>query len=484
MTEPLDTSPPTGPDYAGPITGAPVRPRTSRRARLGRSVRATGQGTATAGRAGVTAGRATISAARRAADSGGAGQTGLARLIEVHALHNAGDAVVAVALAGSLFFTVPSAEAKDQVALFLLLTLLPFSVLAPFVGPFLDRYRHGRRWAVGATMGLRAVLCVMLAVSLGDESWWQFPAALLILIASKSYSVTRSAATPRLLPDGMTLTSANGRMSLAGVVGAAVAAPVAVLLATVGAQWALGLAVLVFVAGALLALRLPRRVDSTRGEEEVPISEFADADSTRGSRRIPRDVVLALRANAGLRMLSGFLTIFMAFLLREHPPPGWDGDYTVLIGAVVVAAGVGSAVGTYLGTRTRSVPPMTMVRVALAVDVVFAVLTALRFGMVSLLVLSMVVGICQQLGKFALDATIQETVPERRRTSVFGRSETLIQVSWVVGGGLGVILPTDAGIGLGVVAAMLSLWLVLVLLGGRRRDRAADLSDRGRAPRT
>ena len=484
MTEPRDAAPPTGSDYAGPITGAPVRPRTSRQVRLGRSLRATGEGTVTAGRATVTAGRVTLSAARRAADSGGAGQTGLARLIEVHALHNAGDAVVAVALAGSLFFTVPSAEAKDQVALFLLLTLLPFIVLAPFVGPFLDRYRHGRRWAVGATMGLRAVLCVMLAVSLGDASWWQFPAALLILIASKSYSVTRSAATPRLLPDGMTLTSANGRMSLAGVVGAAIAAPVAVLLATAGAQWALGLAVLVFGAGALLALRLPRRVDSTRGEEEVPITEFADADSTRSARRIPRDVVLALRANAGLRMLSGFLTIFLAFLLREQPPEGWDGDYTVLIGAVVVAVGIGSAVGTYLGTRTRSIPPLTMVQVALAVDVVFAVVTAVSFGMVSLLVLSVVVGICQQLGKFALDATIQETVPERRRTSVFGRSETLIQVSWVVGGGLGVLLPTDAGIGMGVVAALLSLWLVVVLAGGRRRDGPATLSDPGPAPRT
>ncbi len=483
MTEPHEPTPPVGPDHTGPITGAPVRPRTSRRVRVGRSLRATGHGTATAGRATVTAGRVTVAAARRAADSGGAGQTGLARLIEVHALHNAGDAVVAVALAGSLFFTVPSAEAKDQVALFLLLTLLPFSVLAPFVGPFLDRYRHGRRWAVGATMGLRAVLCVLLALSLGDASWWQFPAALLILIASKSYSVTRSAATPRLLPDGMTLTSANGRMSLAGVVGAATAAPVALLLATAGAQWALGLAVLLFAAGALLALRLPRRVDSTRGEEEVPITEFADADR-RSSRRIPREVVLALRANAGLRMLSGFLTIFMAFLLREQPPPGWGGDYTVLIGAVVVAAGIGSAVGTYLGARTRSVPPLTMVRVALAVDVVFAVLTAVSFGMVTLLVLSMVVGICQQLGKFALDATIQETVPERRRTSVFGRSETLIQVSWVVGGGLGVLLPTDAGIGMGVVAVLVSLWLVLVLVGGRRKDRSATLSARGPAPRT
>nr|WP_269813524.1 MFS transporter [Ornithinimicrobium sediminis] len=373
---------------------------------------------------------------------------------------------------------MPTGEARGQVALFLLLTLLPFSVLAPLVGPFLDRYRHGRRWAIGTTMGLRAVLCVLLALSLDEASWWQFPAALLILIASKAYNVTRSAATPRLLPEEMSLTSANGRMSMAGVVGAAVAVPVAALLSTVGPQWALGLGVLVFLFGGLLAVRLPARVDSTRGEEEVPISEFTDMHQRR---RIPREVVIALRANAGLRMLSGFLTIYMAFLLREQPPAGWESSYTVLIGLVAAAAGFGSALGTFLGARTRSVPPMTMVKVALIVDVLFALVTALSFGMVTLLLLSVVVGTCQQLGKFALDATIQEKVHERRRTSVFGRSETLIQVSWVVGGGLGVLLPIDATVGMGVVAGLLTVWLVVVLNGARG---GAAVSDAGRAPRT
>jgi MFS family permease len=459
------------PVHPTPITGAPARPRLGSRARAGAGVRAAGHSTAGAG-------RAAVAAARRATHSGGAGRTGLSRLIEVHALHNAGDAVVAVALAGSLFFTLPTGEARGQVALFLLLTLLPFSVLAPLVGPFLDRYRHGRRWAIGTTMGLRAVLCVLLALSLDEASWWQFPAALLILIASKAYNVTRSAATPRLLPEEMSLTSANGRMSMAGVVGAAVAVPVAALLSTVGPQWALGLGVLVFLVGGLLAVRLPARVDSTRGEEEVPISEFTDVHQRR---RIPREVVIALRANAGLRMLSGFLTIYMAFLLREQPPPGWESSYTVLIGLVAAAAGLGSALGTFLGARTRSVPPMTMVKVALIVDVLFALVTAVNFGMVTLLLLSVVVGTCQQLGKFALDATIQEKVRERRRTSVFGRSETLIQVSWVVGGGLGVLLPIDATVGMGVVAGLLTVWLVLVLNGARG---GAAVSDAGPAPRT
>lgn len=452
--------------YPAPITGASAHPASRRgRAAGARVGRTLGRGAKVAGHGTAAAGRTTLKAARRASHAHGAGETRLSRLMEVHALHNAGDAVVAVSLAGSLFFTVPTGEARGQVALFLLLTLLPFSVLAPLVGPFLDRFRHGRRWAIGATTAIRAVLCLGLAFSIGESSWWQFPAALLILIASKAYNVTRSTATPRLLPVGMSLTSANGRMSMAGVIGAAVAAPVAAGLASLGPQGALLFGFLMFGAGTVLAVTLPARVDSTKGEQDVPMTEFTQ--DGRGWR-VPRPVVTALRANAGLRMLSGFLTIYLAFLLRTNPPPGWEHSYTVLIGVVVAAAGVGAALGTVLGARTRSLHPITVVRITLVVNAVSAVLTAMNFGMVSVVLLMVVVGTCQQLGKFALDATIQERVDERRRTSVFGRSETLIQVSWVLGGGLAVLLPTDATIGMGVVAVLMVAWLAWVLLGDRR----------------
>ena len=71
--------------------------------------------------------------------SGGAGESGLARLVHVQFLTAAGDATVAVSLAGTLFFTLPTDQARPQVAQFLLLTMAPFAIVAPFIGPFLDR---------------------------------------------------------------------------------------------------------------------------------------------------------------------------------------------------------------------------------------------------------------------------------------------------------------------------------------------------------
>lgn len=461
--------------YQVPITGAAARPKPPGRgrevgAKVGRSL---GRGARAAVHRTGAAGRATYRLTRRATRAEGAGETGLSRLIEVHGLHNAGDTVVAISLAGSLFFQVPSGEARGQVALFLLMTLLPFAVVAPLIGPFLDRFSHGRRWAIGSTMALRAFLCWALASSIQDASAWQFPAALLILISSKAYNVTRAAATPRLLPEQLSLVKVNGRLSLAGTVCATVAAPLAVGAATFGPEWSLRLATLIFAAGTVLAILLPAQVDSTRGEQQVSAGEF----SWRGSRRpsVPGAVVTALRANAGLRMLSGFLTIFLAFLLRNEPLPGWEDRFTLLLGVVVAAAGVGAAIGTLAGSLMRTAHPLRMVKAVLLLDAVVTIVAALNFSLLTVLALSLVVGTTQQLGKLALDATIQQRVPERIRTSVFGRSETMIQVAWVAGGGLGVLLPTDPRIGLGVMAVVLVANLVLVLRGTRRtRERAGS----------
>ena len=168
------------------------------------------------GRAGKFVGRQ----ARRASRAEGAGESGLARLIEMHTFNTAGDAAVAISLAGTLFFQVPTGEARGQVALFLGLTMLPFAIVAPLIGPFLDRFSHGRRWAIGSTMAIRAFLCWVLGTAVVTDSTWLFPAALGVLIASKAYGVARAAAVPRLLPERLTLVKANARVSLSGVVGA------------------------------------------------------------------------------------------------------------------------------------------------------------------------------------------------------------------------------------------------------------------------
>jgi MFS family permease len=438
----------------------------------GTAARATARGARKAGAATGRAAGFTVRQARRATHAEGAGDSGLFRLIELHAFNAAGDAAVAISLAGTLFFQVPTGEARGQVALFLGLTMLPFAIVAPLIGPFLDRFSHGRRWAIGATMALRAFFCWVLADAVITESVGLFPAALGCLVASKAYGVTRASAVPRVLPERLTLVKANSRISLAGIAGAAVSAPLAVLASMAGPEWSLRYAFLVFVGGTILAILLPSRVDSTVGEEQLALTSVGGGSSRRRRARVPASVVLALRANAGLRLLSGFLTMFMAFLLRDKPFAGWEDRPELLLGIVIGAAGLGSTVGIALGSLLRSVKPEVTVVVVLLADAAMAVVVATFYGLATAALLGLTAGLAQSLGKLSLDALIQREVPERTRTSAFARSETLLQLSWVIGGFIGIVLPLVPQLGLGVAAAILVAWSAWVLATARARQPA------------
>lgn len=449
---------------------------------LGTGARATGRGLGTSARAGGRgvrgmargAGRAsrfTMSQAKRAAEAEGAGESGLSRLIQMHFFNTAGDAAVAISLAGSLFFQVPSGEARGQVALFLGLTMLPFAVVAPLIGPFLDRFSHGRRWAIGATMALRAFLVWGLSTAVaGGSSPWLFAAALGVLVSSKAYGVTRAAAVPRLLPKGFTLVKANGRVSMSGIVGAAVSAPLAFVASLAGSEWSLRYAFVLFVVATVLAIRLPPQVDSSVGEGELVLrgSDAVAVGRSRSRTRIPADVAFALRANCGPRWLSGFLLMFMAFLLRENPPAS-SLSPELLVGLVVGAAGFGNTLGVLAASMLKQINPAVTVVLAMVAAAAAALLATILYGVLTIALLGLTAGLAQSLAKFCLDSTIQHDIPARVQASAFARSDTTLQLAWVTGGFIGIALPLEpARLGLGVAAAALTAWGAYVLWSRRR----------------
>jgi hypothetical protein len=418
--------------------------------------------------------------------SAGAGESGLARLVELHFVTGCGDAALTVSLAGTIF-AMPTSEARGQVAQFLLLTMAPFSVLAPFVGPLLDRFRSGRRWAIGTTLAVRAFLCWVLAGAVTDGSPWLFPAALGCLVASKAYGVSRSSSVPRVLPPGFSLVKANSRQALAGVAGLALGGGLAAAVSRIGPQWSLRLAFVLYVVGTILAIRLPQRVDSNVGEQyiedTVPIGAQASrprqgSPLTRLRARVaalPVTVQASISCAVGARLLTGFLTLFMAFLMRAHPIPGHSG--TLVLAMVIGAAGVGNATATLLGSALGRRRPDLIVSVILMTDVLTAVGTALFYSLGTLLTLGLVAGLSAQLVNLCNDAIIQRDIAEAVRTRVFAWSETVLQISWVVGGAIGISLPLIPQLGFGVIATLLVLVLVgsvRVRIAGRAAARAAE----------
>lgn len=422
-------------------------------------------------------------------------------------MNGAGDVMITVALASTVFFSVPTDQARGRVALYLAVTMAPFILLAPVIGPLLDRLPHGRRAAMAGSMLARALLALTMSGAVATGGLELYPAALGVLVCSKAYGVVRSAVVPRLLPPRFSLVKANSRVTLAGLLATGVAAPIGAGLQTIGPPWPLYGACVIFVGGAVLAFTLPPKVDSAKGERKAHLvhphdegavrpeppraaatpgstkRSFLSREKTRerngekkngekrpGLRSVGPSVLHGLQANAAHRALSGFLIFFLAFLLREQPLSGQSA--AISLGIVGVAAGTGNALGTAVGSWLRARGPEIIIASVLGLALGVAVLAAAFFSTVMVAALAAMAGFTQALSKLSLDAMIQRDVPEEVRTSAFARSETLLQMAWVAGGAIGISLPLNGVLGMAVAAGILGLGAaasVRGLLGAARR---------------
>ena len=176
------------------------------------------------------------------------------------------------------------------------------------IRPLLDRIQHGRRAALAASFLLRGVLAVALVFYF--HSWALYPAALGLLVFSKSFYVLKSAVTPRVVPPNIDLVRTNSRLTIFGLVGGTICAGgvAAVLAKLFGSQGSLLFVAVLGLLGAYVSLRIPSWVEVTEGEVPTTISyrvpHDVDEPTTQvtksGKRRQPlgRSVVTGLGATA------------------------------------------------------------------------------------------------------------------------------------------------------------------------------------------
>lgn len=407
-----------------------------------------------------------VSRVRAAAAADGADRSGLAALLSLHALQAAGDALIAVALAGTVFFDVPLGQARGRVALYLLLTLLPFALLVPVAGPLLDRFRHGRRTVLSVTTGTRGLLAWSMAGSLASLSL--YPQALAVLVLTRAYGVARSAAVVRVCPPALGLVAAGARLNIAATAGSGVAAAVGVGLSrTVGSPWSLRLAALLLLGAALAALRLPAHVDEIRTSP--------GAGPGWRVREAPDGVRQPLLASVALRAVGGLLTVALAFLLRAEHTSG------PVIGVVLGAALAGSLLGTVLAGRLPATTTARLTGAGLSASVLALLVAAVLGRDLPAAVAVGTVGLAASLAKYALDAALQTLVPAASRGSAFASSETAIQLAWAAGAGVGLglsALPAARTVCLLTAGAL----LVAALVTNHRISGSTPLRSRSTRP--
>jgi hypothetical protein len=414
--------------------------------------------------------------------------SGFGRLARVHALLVSSDALVAVALAGSLFFSIPTGEARGRVALYLLLTMAPFAIVAPIIGPTLDRLRSGARWMVIASAAGRVVVCLFMVGDL--DGLLLFPEAFLFLVLAKTYQVAKSALVPTVVATDTELVDANSRLQLiAGIAGFVAVLPGLALNQWVAPEATLVLAAVVSGIAVVAGIRLPTQ--ATQPEPEAPAA-LAELQRT--------GIVLGGSAMGVLRGVVGFLTFLLAFDLRgggeDGPIPvglalgravrvtaGFDpagtgapaGAPAWHFGLVLALSVVGGLAGAVVAPALRRVATEERIlQGSLVVTALAAVVAAARGGLFGACTMAVAVAASSTAGKQAFDAIVQRDAPDAHRGSSFARFEARFQVIWVIGAFLPVIVPIPARLGFLVVAGVAGFAVFTYLAGLHAAAQAAD----------
>jgi MFS family permease len=454
----------------------------------------------------------------------GADRTGLGTLIEMTAVSGAADAFVTVALAGSIFFSTSVDQARGRVVLFLIITMAPFAVLAPFIGPALDRIQQGRRFVLAGTMLTRGLLCYAMSANVAS-SVTLLPAAFGILVLQKAGGVVKASVTPRLLPEQTTLVTVNARSGLISIAASTAAAGLAAgVQITGGAAWTLRVGTLIYLAAMILALRLPEQIDlptAVPAPMAAPVSEPATRpdmpparpDGPRPTLPLPPSelpsahgaadgsgsapgsaggaakgrpgrwrtltnvgpvVAEAMMVNAVLRAFSGYILFLLAFLLRSvnlGTVFGHAVSHNFALGALALGVSVGSLTSMILGSFFKGrAPQLIMFSVLLVAPVVTAV-CAWGFGLWAAVLVAATAIFCASLAKLGQDSIVGREIGDEIRSSTFAVSETLNQVANVAGGLAGVLVSMlDNGqAGLGIAAGALAVAAVLLVVKRRQR---------------
>jgi len=378
----------------------------------------------------------------------------------------AGETAMTLALADSLFLSISPDAARTKVILFLAVSMAPFAIVAPFVGPLVDRMRGGQRMVVLMVAILRAFVLIGMMQSL--DSLALFPLAFASLVLAKTYSIAKSSLVPTTISDPDGLVAANSKLGqIGGITGFIVVVPVW-LLQLISSQAALGFGVIAFLAAALNANRLPKTVVATTPADALETEELHSAS-----------VVAAANAMRVLRGIVGFMFFHLAFWLRrEIAGTAW---FALAIGLSGLATLGANFAGPYLRKKMQV---QTMLLCSLISVGIVGVGSAWFGNITGGIVLAAVVNAAAAIGRLAFEATVQSGAPDANRGRAFSRFETQNQMAWVAGGLVPVIFAPTGWVGFAVVgvvgvAGALMYARMRGMTIGSRGGRATD-----RAPRS
>jgi len=369
------------------------------------------------------------------------------RLYATRLTSQAGDGVFQVALASYVFFSPERQTSAGQAAAAFATLLLPYSLVGPFAGVFIDRWRRQRILLVGNL--LRAVMVVgvaLLVVGVAAGPVF-YVITLAVLSVNRFFLASLSAALPHvvryeLLVMGNSVSTTSG--TLVAVLGGGIGFGVRQLSGEDNA----GVAVVMFVAAAfyltssLVATTMDSRLLGPDREGETRTRQALGTvvrDVTDGATHVweHRRAGHALLAIAAHRFFYGVSTIATLLLYRNYfdsgGPSAEDAD-TGLSGlaAVVLASGLGYLVAALITpAATRQFGQQRWIVMLFAAAAVVEIVLGVPYRNVPFLVAAFLLGIVAQGSKITVDTIVQQSIDDAYRGRVFSFYDILFNVSFV-----------------------------------------------------
>jgi MFS family permease len=415
------------------------------------------------------------------------------RLLTVRVAIQGADGLLQVALASFVLFSPERQPDAASIAAVLAVTLLPFSVLGPFVSVTIDRYPRRQILLVGA-LG-EAVLALALAgvVATGQRSGVAEVAVYGIVLLSISLTRYLLAALSASLPhtiDADEYLVANAVVPTIGPAGVLVGAGLGTVLRLVLGRsmpdYLANAILFVIVAAAfgvaaLLALRIGRRaLGPDAATPAVRAGEVLHGlvEAVR-HLRARREAGLGLLTIGAHRIVYGIVTVATILVYRNHFHTVDDvepaiADLGILVAATAIGFVVAAAVAPPLSARFGI---RRVVIGCLVGSAVFQLVPGAVYARVPLLVAAFLLGLTAQVIKICVDTLVQAHVDDDVKGRAFVLYDMVFNVALVLAASIGaLVLPAD---GRSVaVLAVLALCYLLTAAAFTALSRRLEL-DRG-----
>ena len=391
------------------------------------------------------------------------------RLAITHALMMGGDAAMIVALADSLFFNIDLDAARSRVMLFLVLSFAPFLVIAPLIGPLIDRVAGCRRLVIQLDAAARVVLMILMASNIDNLAL--FPLVFVSLVLQKTYLVSKSALVPSTVRTHDELVEANSKLGLiAGITGAVAVVPAGALLKLAGAPATLWYGAIIFGFAVFAATRLPPEVVAAH-----------DADQEEATQLTASSLQLGAIAMTVLRATVGFTFFHLAFWLRSQDQgAAW---FAAVVGVAALASMVGNGIAPRVRTRLTE---ESMLSVCLVVSAATGLAVAVLGGPIGAIVLAGVLNLAAALGRLSFESMVQRDAPGANQGRAFAGFESRFQLAWAIGAFIAVAIQAPGRVGFLIVGVVAGVTVLYVIARRNGRDFSARSLGRatGQGPRS